>query len=85
MPLMTPKLIQDIKAAFEAQKENTGNQDAAIMKIATDLGMAIDSYVRSGTVTTTVITNPGQAVAAPPPGAGSTVSPGTGTGTGQVI
>jgi|TARA_R110002096_G_scaffold432912_2_gene650547 hypothetical protein len=86
MPLNQPKLMQDIKSAFEAQKSNTGNQDAAIAKIALDLSIAIDTYVRSGTVITTVITNPGQAVAAPPPaGIGSTVAPGTGLGNGSVI
>jgi len=84
MPLMTPKLISDIQKAFDAQKENTGNQDAAIMQLSQALAMAIDSYVRSGLVITSVTTNPGQAVLAPPPGAGSTVSPGTGNGTGQV-
>jgi len=84
MPLMTPKLILDIQNAFDAQKENTGNQDAAIAQLSQALAMAIDSYVRSGLVITSVTTNPGQAVAAPPPGIGATVSPGTGNGTGQV-
>jgi len=81
MPLMTPKLIQDIKKAFEAQKKNTGNQDAAIAKIALDLAMAIDSYVRSGTVITTVA--PGIAVAtagSPAAQVGATTAPGLGNG-----
>ena len=36
MPLNTPKLYNDIKRAFDAQKNNTDNQDAAIAKIAKD-------------------------------------------------
>ena len=95
MPLNTPKLYSAIKKAFDDQKKNTGNQDAAIAKIAKDLSQAIDAYVRSGLV----ITNPGQQVTVPPgvpvttvgsqsAQAGATVAPGVGvssaTGTGRV-
>ena len=77
MPLNTIKLNQDIKRAFEAQKENTGNQDQAIAKIAADLTRAIDAYVRSGLV----ITDPGQAVTTAGTAVaqtGATTAPGTG-------
>jgi len=95
MPLNTPKLYNDIRSAFEAQKKNTGNQDAAIAKLAKDLTKSIDAYIRSGLV----ITNPGQQITVPPgvavttagspsAQAGATVAPGIGastaTGTGQV-
>jgi hypothetical protein len=78
MPLNTPKLYNDIKRAFNAQKNNTDNQDEAIAKIAKDLSTAIDVYVRSATV----VTNPGQlvttATTAPGVQVGATTAPGTG-------
>tara|TARA_R110001592_G_scaffold233105_2_gene490645 strand:+ start:2635 stop:2916 length:282 start_codon:yes stop_codon:yes gene_type:complete len=81
-------LFKDIKNAFEAQKKNTGNQDAAIEKIANDLTDAIDKYIKSGLV----ITDPGQLVATVVATAGSaTNQAGAGagatsaTGTGRVI
>jgi len=80
MPLNTPKLYNDIKRAFDAQKNNTDNQDAAIAKIAKDLSMAIDVYVRSATV----VTNPNQPVITATTAPGVQVGTTTGPGTGKV-
>lgn len=87
MPLNLPGLKQDIKKALDNQKNNTGDQDAAIDQVATELSIAIDKYVRSGLVITGVVTNPGQAVATAGTAlaqVGTTIAPGTGAGTGQV-
>tara|TARA_R110002012_G_scaffold235239_1_gene409072 strand:- start:1327 stop:1608 length:282 start_codon:yes stop_codon:yes gene_type:complete len=81
-------LFNDIKKAFEAQKKNTGDQDAAIEKIANDLSIAIDKYIKSGLVVTdpgqlvaTVVATAGTATNQAGAGAGATSS----TGTGRVI
>tara|TARA_R100001079_G_C4330419_1_gene102814 strand:+ start:217 stop:483 length:267 start_codon:yes stop_codon:yes gene_type:complete len=87
MPLNLPVLKQDIKKALDKQKNNTGDQDAAIEVLANDLSLAIDKYVRSGLVITGVVTNPGQAVATAGTAlaqVGTTIAPGTGAGTGAV-
>lgn len=84
MPLNKPVLINQIKAAMNKQKDNTGDPDAAINAFAIDLANAIETYVRSGTVQTQVNTIPGQVVQVSPTGTGATISPGTGTGVGNI-
>tara|TARA_R100000541_G_scaffold41311_1_gene48701 strand:- start:26497 stop:26778 length:282 start_codon:yes stop_codon:yes gene_type:complete len=81
-------LFKDIKMAFEAQKKNTGDQDAAIERIANDLSIAIDKYIKSGLV----VTDPGQLVATVVATAGTATNQGgagagatSSTGTGRVI
>ncbi len=89
-------LYNDIKQAFEAQKEYTGPQDAAIEKIANDLTVAIDKYIRSGLVITdpgqlvttvvgTAVTTTGTAVSQAGRGAGAGAGATSATGTGRVI
>jgi len=78
MALDLPALKTALEVAFGA---NVAGLDAAsitnIKKVASDVGDAVDTFVKSGTVNTTVTT----AVAAHPPG-GPAV--GTGTGIGNV-
>jgi len=81
-------LYNDIKRAFEAQKNNTGPQDEALNQIANDLSIAIDKYIRSGIVITdpgqlvnTVVATTGTALNQAGTGIGATSA----TGTGRVI
>lgn len=72
MALDKATLQAGIKAAFDKQKNETSDRDACLAKIAEDIANAIDTYVKSGTVATTVT--------------GTIVSGGavTGTGTGTI-
>jgi|BioPla2DNA2_1021312.scaffolds.fasta_scaffold10529_7 hypothetical protein len=74
MPLATPTLKQQIIDAFEAQMTKTENPEAAINDLADKLSKAIEAFVKSGDVNTTVT-----GACATPAGPG-TIS-GTGTGT----
>tara|TARA_R110000796_G_scaffold63139_4_gene145516 strand:- start:1230 stop:1448 length:219 start_codon:yes stop_codon:yes gene_type:complete len=70
MPLNKASLKTAIKNAFDAEKESTDPTIDSIDRIASAIADGIDLYVKSGTVTTTVVT------------AGSaTAQTGTGTGT----
>ncbi len=73
MPLNKAGLEQELKAIFEAE----GNDAASV---AADMATAIDNYVKTATVTTTVA--PGILVqVVPATGTGATTGPGSGTGT----
>lgn len=52
MPLNLPGLVADIIAAEQAAS-GEDSVEAARLKFATELATAIDTYVRTGTVTTT--------------------------------
>lgn len=71
MPLNKIILKKDIKAILTDLAERTENQDDAIDDYATAMANAIDKFVRSGDVNTTVVT------------AGSPAAH-TGTGTGKI-
>lgn len=53
--LVKTTLKNDLKAIFDALKDYDGSagqsQDEAIDKLATDLANAIDSYIKSATIT----------------------------------
>lgn len=51
MPLNTPLLKQQIKAAFKAQSTKTENPDAALDDLAGKIADAVKAYVMAGTVT----------------------------------
>lgn len=53
MSLNRLKLKQDIKIAFDAQKNKTENQDQAIDDLADKIALAVEDYVKSITVTST--------------------------------
>ena len=71
MPLNKPLLVNDIVNVSKKAEQNTSNKNKAQLDLAKGLANAIEKYVRSGTVTTSVIT------------AGSAVAQ-TGTGTGTI-
>lgn len=71
MPLIQPNLYADIKQVLQNQKNNTGNPDQAVDRIARELSLAIHKYVSAATV------NPGQVVSTSPAGIGATTTPGT--------
>lgn len=74
MPLVTQTLEAAILAALEKQaaKQSEGDDPAASrQEIAADLAAAIDTYIKSGTVTVTLAGT-------------SPAGPVTGTGTGAV-
>ena len=94
--LVRKTLFNDIKRAFLAQKHNTGDQDAAIDKIANDLSIAIDKYIKSGLVITdpgqlvttavgTAVTTTGTAISQTGRGVGAGAGATSATGTGRVI
>ena len=54
MPLSAPTLEQQIKAAFRAAGNANGEEAEDIL--AAQLAIAIDTFVKSGTVNTAVVT-----------------------------
>jgi len=63
MALVKTVLKNDLKAVFDALKNYDGSngksQDEAIEKLANDLASAIDSYIKSATITSVpVLTSP---------------------------
>lgn len=72
MALDKTTLTTAILTAFKDQKDKTGDTDEALADLADKLSAAIDTYVKTATVTTTVT--------------GSSVTGGavTGTGTGTL-
>jgi len=63
MALVKTVLKNDLKAVFDALKNYDGSngksQDEAIEKLANDLAAAIDSYIKSATITSVpVLTSP---------------------------
>jgi len=63
MALVKTVLKNDLKAVFDALKKFDGSdgksQDEAIEKLANDLADAIDSYIKSATITSVpVLTSP---------------------------
>ena len=76
MPLVKSALEAAILAAFKKAFNYTDNPAQAQKAAAADLATAIDTFVRSASVTVA----PGIIVSAPPPsGIGATTGPGTGT------
>ena len=71
MPLNKPLLVSEILKVLKKAERNTSSKEQAQLDLANGLANAIEKYVRSGTVTTSVIT------------AGSAVTQ-TGTGTGAI-
>lgn len=71
MPLNKPLLINDIVNVLKKIEKEERSKEKAQLELAKGLANAIEKYVRSGTVTTTVVT------------AGSAVAQ-TGTGTGII-
>ena len=59
MALVKETLKTAIFAAFKAQQSKTENPDAALNDIADKLATAIDTYIKSGTVTGTCDTPAG--------------------------
>jgi hypothetical protein len=84
MALDKATLKATIEATLNALKDYDGSsgktQADAITKLATDLSNALDVYVKSGTVSTTVTVT---SVTGVTPGVGVS-GPGTGTGTGTI-
>jgi len=80
-------LIQDLKSIFMKVYESGISEGVSSDKIIKDMSMemgdAIHTYMKSASVITTDIINPGQN-AAGPFGVGSYVSPGTASGTGNI-
>ncbi|MDL2142859.1 hypothetical protein QQY79_10045 [Flavobacterium tructae] len=72
MALNKSQLEQTIKSLLIEENKKTDNSSTSIDNIANRLAVAIDTFVKSGTVTTTVTTT------------GSALSQ-TGTGTGYII
>lgn len=75
MPLVKSALEQMILAAFEKQAGKTDEKDdpkKSREELAADLASAIDTFIKSGTVNTTIT------------GVDGTGSPVTGTGVGSV-
>jgi hypothetical protein len=72
MALNKSQLEQTIKSLLIEENKKTDNGSTSIDNIANRLAVAIDTFVKSGTVTTTVTTT------------GSALSQ-TGTGTGYII
>jgi hypothetical protein len=71
MPLDKPALELAIKAFLTIEKTKEDDSPASIDNIASKLAAAIDTFVRSGLVTTTVATT-------------GSASAQTGTGTGHI-
>ncbi len=71
MPLNKPLLINEIVNVLKKIEKEERSKEKARLELAKGLANAIEKYVRSGTVTTTVVT------------AGSAVAQ-TGTGTGVI-
>ncbi|WP_017498031.1 hypothetical protein [Flavobacterium sp. WG21] len=71
MALNKSQLEQTIKSLLIEENKKTDNSSTSINNIANRLAFAIDTFVKSGTVTTTVTTT------------GSALSQ-TGTGTGYI-
>ncbi len=59
MPLNKPLLVTEIVTVLKKAEQNTSNKNKAQLDLAKGLANAIEKYVRSGTVTTTVITTSG--------------------------
>ena len=59
MPLNKPLLVTEIVTVLKKAEQNTSNKNKAQLDLAKGLANAIEKYVRSGTVTTTVITTGG--------------------------
>lgn len=75
MSLQLSTLKAQIKSAFTTAMQNeSGDADAVATQLANDIGDAVDDFVKSGTVSTSVT------VTGVTPGPGSAV----GTGTGSV-
>lgn len=70
MTLIVKSLADDIKQALSNAYKDDGDSEVAQAKLAQALAVAIDKYIKSGTVTTTVHTS-------------VTTNTGTGTGIGQ--
>ena len=90
MALGKAQLITDIKAISNTLKTWTGGagqtQQDAINKFATDLAEAIDTFVKSGTVITSVSTVVASGIACsvnPGTHVGTTTGTGTGAGAGS--
>ena len=75
MPLVKNTLESAIFAAFKAQQNKKDNPDGALQDLAGKLATAIDNYIKSGDVSTTVT-----GTCATPAGAGTI----TGSGTGKI-
>ncbi|MFT5890157.1 MAG: hypothetical protein ACI9Y7_000246 [Dokdonia sp.] len=71
MPLVKATLENAIKALLEEEKAKEDDGGSSINNIANKLATAIDTYIKSGTVMTTVVT------------AGSATAQ-TGTGVGNI-
>lgn len=50
MPLVKPDLKAQIRAAFDAQRSNTDDPEAALDDLADKLTEAIDAYIKSATI-----------------------------------
>jgi hypothetical protein len=74
MALVKTTLEAAIKTAFQTQSTKTDNPDGALSNLASQLATAIDSYLRSATVTTLVTGS-----CATPSGAGTIAGNGTGS------
>jgi len=59
MPLNKPLLVTEIVTVLKKAEQNTSNKNKAQLDLAKGLANAIEKYVRSGTVTTTVVTTSG--------------------------
>ena len=79
MALNKTLLKTQIKQALEDQRVKEDNPSAALDDLATKLSNAIDSFVKSGTVSTSVNTT----VTGSSP-AGPVTGTGTGSGTGTI-
>lgn len=73
MTLVVESLERDIKDALATAFADEGDSNAAQAKLANALAIAIDKYIKSGTVTTTVNT-----VVTTSTGAGTGIGQGTG-------
>ena len=71
MPLVKATLENAIKALLTEEKSKTGDGSDSIDNLASKLATAIDAYIKTGTVMTTVVT------------AGSATAQ-TGTGVGNI-
>ena len=72
MPLVKATLENAIKALLEEEKAKEDDGSSSIDNIASKLATAIDTYIKSGTVMTTVATT-------------GSASAQTGTGVGNII
>lgn len=74
MALVKDTLKAGILAAFKAQQKKEADPDAALNDLADKLATAIDTYIKSGTVTTVVT-----GACATPAGPGTINGSGTGS------